>query len=103
MRRHRLRDQVGEHRRRDFLQQLLAPQAFHFRSGGLGDIDIITPAAVLGDGAAQNILRAAAPELNLHAVFFIEGDSDGIRIVGDGRGTPTAATTKWRSKPTRMT
>src|ERR1700689_4170663 len=40
---------------------------------------------MLGDGTAQNILRAAAPELNLHAVFFLEGDSDGVRVVGDRR------------------
>ena len=86
MRRHGLRDQIGEHRRRDLLQQLLAPQAFHFGAGGLGDIDIVTAAAMLGDGTAQNILRAAAPELDFDAVFFLERCRNGVRIVGDGRG-----------------
>src|ERR1700728_855405 len=65
---------------------MLAPQAYHFGAGGLRNIDIVAAAAMLSDGAAQNILRAAAPELNLHAVFFLESCRDGVRVVGDGRG-----------------
>src|SRR5580700_11028318 len=47
-------------------------QRFHRRRSGLEGIGIEPAAARLNDGALQNILRAAAPNVQFDAVFGLE-------------------------------
>ena len=47
-------------------------QRFHRRGAGLESIGIEPSASRLDDGALQDILRAAAPQLQLDAVFGLE-------------------------------
>ena len=72
MRLDRLGRQIGGRRQIDLLQQAFPMQRFHRRRAGLEGIGIEPAAARLDDGALQDILRAAAPKVQLDAVFGLE-------------------------------
>src|SRR6266849_2818999 len=75
------RRQVFEVRAEELLEQLLAVHRFHLRAVGLQNVAGEAPGARLGDGALQHLLRARAPELNLHAVFPLEDLDDRHRVL----------------------
>ncbi len=75
------RRQVLEVRTEELLEQLLAVHRFHLRTVGLQDVAAEPPGPRLGDGALQHLLRARAPELDLHAgVFPLEDFDDRHRV-----------------------
>jgi hypothetical protein len=86
MRGDRLRRQVGDVRRVEFRQQLLARQHLHLRAVGLDHVDRMAPPLGLGDGALHDLLRDRAPQLDLHAVFLLERLGEGLRLGRRERG-----------------
>ena len=68
----RRRHDVGEQRRLDLLQHLLAMQRFHLGRARLDRVDLEAPAARFDQRALQDALRARAPGLQLDAVFLLE-------------------------------
>jgi hypothetical protein len=74
----RLGNDAGEIWRLDLLQQILPVKRLERRARPRHDVDLETPSPGLAHDAVQEAFRIRAPDLDLEAVFPVEG--------GDERG-----------------
>ena len=81
MRDHSLGREIGNHGRFNGLQQLLTVQRFHFAPTKLEQINLITSGAIFDDDALAHIFRAASPNIDLHAKFFLKGIGEDFEIL----------------------
>ena len=81
----RLGDKVGEIWRFHLLEQILAIERLE-RGGRAGhDIDLEAPGLCLAYDALQESFRVGAPDLDLDAVFLVEGSDQGGNVLGRDR------------------
>src|SRR5262249_20083135 len=77
---------AGEVWRFDLLQQVLAIERLERRARPRHDVDLEAPRPGLAHDALQEAFRIRAPNLDLHAVFLVEGRDQRGNVVGRYRG-----------------
>src|SRR5256885_1944696 len=75
------RRELGEHRRIEILEQLLATQCLHAMRAGLEDIGAVVRRACLGERPLHDLLRRAAPVDELYAVLLLEGGGERAAVL----------------------
>ena len=83
--RHRLRQEVGEIGRLHLLQQVLAIERLERRARPGHDVDLEAPGPGLVQDALQDALGVGTPDLDLDAVFLVEGRDQNRNVLGRDR------------------
>ena len=84
MRRDRSGNEVGERRRGDLLQHMLALQRLHVRPRDLHHIEIEAVGLQFGERPLANIGGTAAPDPDLQAIFLLEAGKDAGHVCDGG-------------------